>query len=53
VRFHIALIWYQAAQQVCESEQEQALTGPTVSALGIEGPGLESNFLSKQFLRSQ
>lgn len=34
-RFHSALIWYQAAQQVCGSEEEQAPTGPTVQALGI------------------
>lgn len=29
-RFYIALIWYQAAQQVCRGEMEQALTGPTI-----------------------
>lgn len=29
-RFYIALIWYQAAEQVCIAEMEPALTGPTV-----------------------
>lgn len=33
--FCIALIRYQAAQQVCIGEMEQALTGPTIYALGM------------------